>query len=99
MPMPSMMPAAIVSSSAGSSMSLATPRTKLVKVSPTPVSAMTPMTMPAEAQASATMTESIAPASRLSTIMRSDELAPRRPAEQRRRHDRDDAQSAAKGAL
>jgi hypothetical protein len=42
--------------------SAAAARTTPVKVRPRPVWAMTPMTMPAEAQAMATMTELTAPA-------------------------------------
>ena len=53
----------MVSSSAGSSISAAAARTMLVKVRPSPVWAITPMTMPAVAQASATITELMAPAS------------------------------------
>ena len=65
-----MIPATIVSRSAGSSMFCAAARTMPVKVRPSPVCAITPITIPALAQASATMTELIAPASSPSTSLR-----------------------------
>jgi hypothetical protein len=58
-----MMPAIIVSISARTSISCASPRTSAVKLIAAPVCVMTPMMMPAHAQASATAIEFFAPSS------------------------------------
>lgn len=59
--MPSTMPAAMVRNSATSSQSCASPTTSWVKTMPRPDSMTTPMMMPAQAQASATVTALRAP--------------------------------------
>src|SRR5919106_554165 len=64
MPMPRMMPATMVSSSARISMFCAAASTRLVNSIPSPVSVITPTTMPAQAQASATVTVLRAPNAR-----------------------------------
>ena len=61
MPMPSTMPATPASSSASSRLFCDSAMTNWVKVMPSPVSEMTPMTMPAQAQAMATERASRAP--------------------------------------
>ena len=70
MPMPSTMPAIMVRISASSSSSWASPTTTAVKLIAAPVRVMTPMTMPAQAQASAIAIEFFAPSSSASHTVR-----------------------------
>ena len=70
MPMPSTMPAIAVRTSARMRLFWASARTICVKVMPSPVSEITPITMPAQAQAMATESASRAPPSSASTTVR-----------------------------